>query len=229
MRFAPRRPAAGHEPAVNITPVAGALIAICIAVHLGRLVLSPAWDEAVMIHGGFFPGDFLWPGGVIVLPLDLWSWLSAVTYAFLHADALHLLLNMGFVLAFGTGLERRLGGPRLLAFYLLCAVLALGGSLLAQVFHPGPVLLVGASGAISGLFAGALWILWLGPPQRFADLPRHRDPKPIIIAAAVFAGINVLIGVTGLTPSAGVQGIAWEAHLGGFVAGWVFFPLFDRR
>ena len=229
MRFVPHRAAGPRVPAFNLTPVAGGLVAVCIAVHLARLALPAAWDEAVLFHGGFLPSNFVWPERTVVLPLEPLPWFSLIGYAFLHADALHLVLNMGFVLAFATGLERRVGGARMLAFYLLTALLALAGTLIAFSLDPAPVLLVGASGAVSGLFAGVLWILWAGPPQRFPELPRKRDPRPIIMAAAVFAGFNVFIGVTGLTPSAGIRGIAWEAHIAGFLAGWLLFPLFDRQ
>ncbi len=229
MRFVPRRAGEPREPAVNITPVAGGLIAASVAVHLVRLALPMAWDEAVLIHGGFAPGNFIWPDGTVAVPLDPLPWLSLFAYAFIHADALHLLINMGFVLAFATGVERRIGGARMLVFYLLTALLALAGTLIAFIANPAPVLVVGASGALSGLFAAVLWMMWAGPPARFPDRPRRRNSRPVIVAAAVFVGVNVFIGVTGLTPSAGIQGIAWEAHIAGFVAGWLLFPLFDRH
>ena len=228
MRFVPARGDEPSQPAFNITPVAGGIIAVCLAVHLLRLALPEAWDRAILYHGGFSPVHFLLADGTLALPLDPLPWLSLVGYAFLHANALHLLVNMGFVLAFATGLERRVGGARMLSFYLVTGLIGLLGTFIVYLVTTAPVLVVGASGAIAGLFGAILRMMAAGPPQRIGDLPRARDRRPVVMAATVFIGVNLFIGVTGLSPDGGVHAIAWEVHITGFVGGWLLFPLFDR-
>ncbi|MBT5899131.1 MAG: rhomboid family intramembrane serine protease [Rhodospirillaceae bacterium] len=107
---------------------------------------------------------------------------SPLTYAFLHGDLLHLVINMAFLLAFGTAVERRLGMGRFLALYIICALLAAGASVALFYVTMEQTIMVGASGAISGLFGA---VLRLTMRRAYA-------------AIAVYIGVNLLIGYTGL-------------------------------
>lgn len=126
------------------------------------------------------------------------------THALLHGSLLHMVMNMAILLALGRFAADRYGAGVILPVFLLSAIA--GGAafgLLASGAYP----MVGASGAVFG-FLG-LWIAW--------DWRRHRrhgaSPAPVARRVAVLAGLNVLLFF-------GLQGmLAWQAHLGGFLAG----------
>jgi membrane associated rhomboid family serine protease len=161
---------------------------------------------------------------------------TLLTYAFLHAGWEHVIFNSLWLLVFGSPVMQRFGFVRFASFFAATAALA-------AVFHalvnPRDVfVLVGASGAVSGLTAAALRFAFAGggfgpgfgrevaqrpaPPLRAA----FADPK-VLIFVLVWFGLNLLAGL-GIPVGGGADArIAWEAHIGGFVAGLLLFPLFD--
>jgi len=175
-----------------------------------------------------------YPGG---LGADIWTF---VTYALIHADVTHLALNGVWLLAFASPVARRFGTLRVIAFFIVTAA---AGALAHLATHPGDrALMVGASAAISGFMAAAIRFAFqrggpLGLLGGSRDEPAYRvkaapltaalrDSRILIFLAAWF-GINVLFGV-GLVPVAGgEQSIAWQAHIGGFLAGLLGFAVFD--
>ncbi|HZW88795.1 MAG TPA: rhomboid family intramembrane serine protease [Myxococcaceae bacterium] len=173
-------------------------------------------DAAIEVFG-FVPRRFFgWEqaGGA---PLDPWRFVPLVTANFLHGGWLHIIGNMWFLAVFGDNVEDRLGHFRFLLFYLLCGA----ASMLVQgaVLPTSRVPAIGASGAIAGVL-GAYLVLYPSARVRtlvfvfLVDLP-----------AVVFLGIwfltQLLNGTASLTPGAGVaaSGVAWWAHVGGFVVG----------
>ena len=200
------------QPAFNTTPTALALIALNVGIHALRLLLPDQWSMIAGTVGAFSPPWFLGVlmGGQSDYAIALLA--SPLTYAFLHGDLLHLVINMAFLLAFGTAVERRLGMGRFLALYIICALLAAGASVALFYVTMEQTIMVGASGAISGLFGA---VLRLTMRRAYA-------------AIAVYIGVNLLIGYTGLPSMGEVRAIAWEAHIGGFLAGFILLPLFDR-
>lgn len=177
------------------------------------------------------------------------AWRTLLSYAFLHADWTHLTINCVTLAAFGSPVARRLRPLRFLAFL---AVGAIAGALTHLLFHPfdfGPV--VGASAAISGTMAAVARFAFapgapLGErrfsPQRDEDggaggapstggappLSQLASNRRAMFFLATWFGVNMLLG---LFPQAvGASGaIAWEAHLGGFLAGLLLFDFFDPR
>jgi membrane associated rhomboid family serine protease len=163
---------------------------------------------------------------------------SFFTHLFVHADLMHLTINVAWFLAFASPVCARTGPLRFAAFFFLAGIggalffLAVNGTILA--------LLVGASGAISGLMGAALRFLFSSGPQEgplalgaairsapliaLAGVVRHRR---LALTILVWTGLNIVLawGLAGLT-SAG--SIAWEAHLGGFYMGLVTYGFFDR-
>ena len=149
-----------------------------------------------------------------------------VVALFLHGGWPHALINSAFILAFGAPVARRLGldGPGALAFfgfYLVCGALA---SLGFAAAHPGSeAVLVGASGAASGLMAAASRLMTRGP-----GLAPFNSP-PVVSLAVSWLGINLVIallahlGLASLNPGTGGAPVAWEAHLAGYAAGLVLF------
>lgn len=151
------------------------------------------------------------------------DWANLLTYAFLHADWLHLLSNMLFLWIFGDNIEDALGHVKYLVFYLLCAVLA-GLAHLAFNFdsiHP----LIGASGAVAGVM-GAYILLF--PHARVFVLVRIVIPIPLPIPALWMLGVWIATQLFFAIFNAG-EPVAWWAHLGGIVAGAALAVPFKRR
>jgi membrane associated rhomboid family serine protease len=150
-----------------------------------------------------------WRGGHGAPPSLWWSF---VTHAFLHGGPMHMAMNTAVFVALGAHLCRAVGELATLLLFFGCAIAgALAFGLIADTgmqFVP----MVGASGAIFG-FLGAMK-RWEWRYVTAYDLPKRRFWGTVLALAAV----NVLLGV-GFAGMGG--GIAWEAHLGGFVAGWL--------
>jgi membrane associated rhomboid family serine protease len=150
-------------------------------------------------------------------------WDTLLTALFLHSSWTHALMNGVFALAFGTPVARLFGtGGRgasvFLLFYLLCGALS---SLGYALVHPGSTaLLVGASGAVSGL-TGACARLMAG-----RGVPGPYFSGPVIGMTAAWVIVNLIIAVVGFAPGAGDTPVAWEAHLFGFAAGLVLIDPF---
>ena len=184
-------------------------------------MLSGDLATVLLLNLAFAPSDWWLPGLGPILPPAGPLWLTPLTYQFLHADLLHLVVNSGFLLAFGAAVERRIGAARFVAFTLLAGAVAAFGVLPSYALAPAQSLVLGASGAISGLF---------GAMVRFAFRRRRAGGlPPELLAALAFVAANLLVGLTGLLGPGVIRAVAWEAHLAGFAAGWLLFPLFDRR
>lgn len=225
-----------RAPAINLPPAVLWLAIAFICVHAVRYLLSESADNYVLLAFAFLPERYgevarLLPGG---LAARFWS---PVTYAFLHADILHLLVNVVWMASFGSALARRFGSARFLLLALLSAVAGAGAHYL---FHTGDGgIVIGASGAVSGMMAGAARFAFSpgGPLAGPASAQSYRvSAKPIgavlrdrraLAFIVIWFAVNLLFGLSsGLIP--GVAGpIAWQAHIGGFLAGLLLFPLFD--
>jgi membrane associated rhomboid family serine protease len=147
-----------------------------------------------------------------------------LTFMFLHGGFLHLVGNMWFLYIFGDNVEDRLGHIRYLCFYLLCG-LASGASQLIINWHSN-IPTIGASGAIAGVM-GAYLILY--PRAKVLTLiPIFFLPYFIQIPAFFFLGIWLLFQLLNAAATTGkAVGIAWWAHIGGFLFGIVFLKLFE--
>ena len=151
--------------------------------------------------------------------------ITLFTSMFIHAGWEHILGNMLFLFVFGIHVERSMGGPRYLVFYLTCGMAANALEILTSLGSNLPGL--GASGAISGILAG---YLRLYPGSRIATL----IPLGIVfwrsrIPAWAFIGIWFLFqffsGVAAIS-DVNTGGVAYSAHVGGFLAGLLLVPLF---
>ena len=140
------------------------------------------------------------------------AYLTFLTHAFLHGGFLHLLMNTAIFLALGAHLGRAVGqGATLLLFFgsVLAGAITFGAlTSEAQQFIP----MVGASGGIFGML-GAMK-RWEWRHIRRHHLPQRRFWTTVI----VFVALNVLLS---LSANIAGGGVAWEAHLGGFIAGWL--------
>jgi membrane associated rhomboid family serine protease len=149
-----------------------------------------------------------------------------LTSMFLHGSWMHLLGNMWFLWLFGDNVEDAMTRPRFAAFYLLCGLAAAAAQVVTNPSSEVPM--VGASGAISGVMGG---YLVLYPRVRvFALLPLGFFLTTVALPAWMmllyWAGLQLLSGVASIGASGG--GVAFWAHVGGFVAGVVLVKLFVR-
>ncbi|HKS84913.1 MAG TPA: rhomboid family intramembrane serine protease [Pseudolabrys sp.] len=234
-----------REPPINIPPVVAAVIAVLVIVHLLRtLVLNDQQDVELLLNFAFIPARYdnsavlggALPGG----GADVWTF---VTYAFIHASWTHLGVNAIWLLPFGSAVARRFGPPRFLAFF---AVTAAAGAALHLATHAGEQYpMIGASAAISGTMAAAMRFAFQrgGPLNLFRDrdgeerayqvpaIPLSgvlRDPR-VVLFLAVWFGINILFGLGSFPVTGSEQPVAWQAHIGGFLAGLLLFSWFDPK
>jgi len=204
-------------PAVNVT-----LIGLNILAFLWQLSQGPHLKEAFFLYG-VVPIRYSDPE-ISAQFTTFQQWLPFLTSMFLHGGFLHILGNMWFLYIFGDNVEDRLGHIRYLVFYLLCGVAAGLIHLLTNWNSKIPT--IGASGAISGVM-GAYLLLY--PRSRIMTLiPIFFFFQFVELPAFIFLGYWLLIQLfsAGLTPR-GVGGVAWWAHIGGFVAGLIFVKIFD--
>lgn len=138
---------------------------------------------------------------------------------FMHGDIMHIFGNMLFLWIFGDNLENLLGHVRFAAFYIVCGFAA---ALAQVVMEPSSAIpMLGASGAISGVLGGYLVLF----PQRQvrALIFSFLTTVPAFVALGLWIGYQILSGF--LAP-AGQGGVAYAAHIGGFIAGVVLIKLF---
>ena len=202
----PGGPPHRHEPAINLPPGTLWLTVAMIAVFVLEQVLAePA--RTWLLNTFAFISTVFWPPGAEAPSLA--GLMTLVSYAFLHADFMHIALNLGFLLAFGSFVERQLG---LLRYLLLFALTAAAGALTEFYFAPGlPVALIGASGAVYGMTGAAMRFMFAGGGSE--------QRRRALLFVLVFLGLNLLFGVTGLGDFLAGAAVGWKAHAGGFVAG----------
>ena len=201
--------------------VVWAVIGLNVAVFLYQLSVGPRELQVLLYQHALVPLRYFSPGWareVGLSPTDLTPFL---TNTFMHGGFLHIILNMWTLYIFGPALEDRLGPARFAVLYLLAGVAASATHAVFNAASPLPVL--GASGAIAGIIAAyavRFPYAWVRVLVLIVFIPLFFS-----IPAVVFAGIwfftQVVQGTSELfSPFAG-EGIAWWAHIGGFVSGWV--------
>jgi membrane associated rhomboid family serine protease len=203
------------------------LIVACVLAFIWQFTSGGAGFERSVFALGVIPSVLF---GRVSLPPELaWvpAWATVATSMFLHGGLGHLLGNMLFLWVFGNNVEDAMGHLRFLAFYLLCGVAAVFAQALPD---PGSnVPMVGASGAISGvlgaymlLYPRARVLLALPPPFIFITIGWFRA---VWVLAGWFA-LQLLMGAGARPPEGEAGGVAFGAHVGGFVAGMVLIPFF---
>lgn len=169
--------------------------------------------------------------------LEPWT---LATYALLHGSWMHVIFNSVWLAAFGTPVARRCGAWRYGALAL--AGIVAGGVLHILIDPLSATPLVGASAGISALMAAAARFVFQppssaygGPPwqivphRRAETIPELLRNRTAVAFLAIWLATNLLFGLVSLPLGAETAAIAWDAHLGGFVVGFVLFPFLDRR
>lgn len=228
-----------HEQIFNLPQVIVGFVAFVVAIQFAReFILYPETDLRLIWLFSFVPSHYLMLAHISVLsPLLVGSLVwSPVSYGLLHGSWVHVLVNVAWLVAFGTPVARRFGSLR---FLLLLVVATIAGALVHLFSHYGQdVPLVGASAGISGVVAAAARFVFVAgpfgrgivtrniqvPAPPLVEVVRHRD---VLTFVAIWFALNLLVGLLPRLIGAGGASIAWEAHIGGFVAGFVLFRLFD--
>jgi membrane associated rhomboid family serine protease len=203
----------------NVPLVTWAIILLNGLVFFLELTIPPEHVQVLVRRLGMIPAR---------LGSDPQAYTTLITSMFLHGGWLHFLGNMWVLYIFGDNVEDRMGPARYLIFYLLCGIVA---GLTHYAADPESVVpTVGASGAIAGVLGAYLFLF---PTSRIITLvPLFFIPLFFEIPAVVYLGIwfltQVMSGSASLINGQPVEGVAWWAHIGGFVTGIVLLPFFKQ-
>jgi len=205
------------------------IILVCTAVFFYEVFLPPFFQERFVYLFGFIPRRLVDPHWAERHGFPPGALASIVTSMFLHGSFAHLFLNMWTLAVFGDNVEDRMGAIPFLMFYLLCGI---GAALVHLIFNPTSTIpTIGASGAISGVLGAYLFLYPHACIVTF--VPVLFIPYFVEVPAAVFLVmwfiIQLFSGWSSLLLPAQIGGVAWWAHVGGFVWGAFTFPFFLRR
>jgi membrane associated rhomboid family serine protease len=229
----------GREPVFLLPGAVTALVGVLVAVHLAStLILNPDGQLELLLWFAFQPYRIVLAGMEpgIAIPL-IWTPFS---HAFLHAGWDHLLINAAWLVIFATPVARRYGAVPMLVLFLISAFA--GAALFAATTLYSQVYLIGASGGVAGLTGAAIRFMF--QPVLIATHPetgervvlgrrlarvrevfvRPQSRYFTLIWLALNAAVPLVPLLTGNSLS-----IAWQAHLGGFAAGFFLVPFFERK
>ncbi|MFO1102414.1 MAG: rhomboid family intramembrane serine protease [Methylocystis sp.] len=223
---------AAREPIFNLPKATKSLIVALAAIQFVVAYGPAEFSQWLLTTFAFVPARVTLEGGA--------EYFTMVTYTMLHGDWTHLVVNIFALAAFGTPVERRFGAARYLLFL---AASAGAGALFFLALHPYEIApVVGASGAISGTM-GAIVRFAFTPGARLADARGTQAPydkgrsstslsqlalnRQAMFFLIAWLAANLLLGAFPRAAGAS-SAIAWEAHVGGFLFGLLFFGFFDR-
>lgn len=188
----------------------------------GRDLVTPGRVVQDPVSGDRFRAPGLQPTPVSV-------YLTLLTSMFMHGGIAHIFGNMLYLWIFGDNLEDRMGHGGYLLFYLVCGILASLAHVITTVSfgENTTVPSLGASGAISGVLAG--YMVLFPKRQVRVIIFRMLTWVPAIVAIGLWFVFQVISGMGMLGKGSQEGGVAYAAHIGGFVAGLVLVKLFDRR
>ncbi len=219
---------------LNVPGIVLVTIGLLFAIHALRVWLfSLETNQNIIIDFAFIPARY------VIAELNELSpfagYWSPLTYSFLHGDWTHIFMNVLWMLVFGGVVANRIGNA---GFIMLFVLGSLGGAAAHYVSHPGELVpIVGASASVSA-FMGAAIRFAFPKGQRFSMYVAHLPAQPLsrvftnpqaMTFVAVWFVLNLVFGIGAPSLLAESPSIAWQAHIGGFVAGLLLFPFFDRR
>jgi membrane associated rhomboid family serine protease len=224
----PNRP--GSEPVFNLPNVVLAMLLLMLAIQVALDSLLPrAAVLEIYLQAAFIPQRYAVDISGQAGP---YFW-SPITYSLLHGGYTHLALNSFWLAAFGAVVARRIGWVRFLVFWLLSS---LASAALFLVFHWGAqTIMVGASGVVSALMGAAARFAFgdgggfrrdRAHLNRRLSISESLSNRTVVGFLVVWFGINLLAAV-GFSFGIADSAIAWEAHVGGFLFGFLAFSLFD--
>ena len=214
------------NPARRPPLVTGTILVLCVLAFGWQALLGDEAAQRAVLALGAIPAVLF--DRADLAPDLVWvpAWATLVTSMFLHGGFWHLFGNVLYLWIFGNNVEDATGHGRFVIFYLVCGVMAAGAHAWSDPDSAVPM--IGASGAISGVL-GAYLLLFpharvlVGIPFGFY---LHTLYLPAVWVLGFWFGLQ-LLSVALADTSGG--GVAWLAHVGGFVAGMALIPLFKRR
>jgi membrane associated rhomboid family serine protease len=209
------------QPVVTVSIIAGCVLTfLWQSMHTepGQQLIAYALGvvPAVLMNGAALPEEAAW------IPPSL----TVLTSMFLHGGWAHLIGNMLYLWIFGNNIEDSMGHGRFALFYLLCGIAAVFAQVLPNPSSELPM--IGASGAISGILGA---YLLLHPHARvLVAIPLGVVLQTVQLRAVWVLGLWFVMQLrSSMLASGGEGGIAFGAHIGGFVAGMLLIPLFKSR
>jgi membrane associated rhomboid family serine protease len=206
-------------PVVNYT-----LIGLCVATFLWQLLLGPEGGARAVYKLGVIPAVLLRDAE---LPPELGAVppvLSILTSMFLHGGWMHLIGNMLYLWIFGDNIEEAMGRIRYLLFYVICGAVAALSQALPDTSSQIPM--IGASGAISGVLGAYLMLF---PHAKVLTLIPLGLATQVVRIKAIWVLLLWFVLQLVSNLGAGASGVAFSAHIGGFVAGAALIGLFKHR
>jgi membrane associated rhomboid family serine protease len=233
-------PESPREPILTLPGALTAYIGLLAIVHIVWSALPPNLEYWIIETFGFIPSRYdssllatTFPGGS---GAKVWTF---VTYSLLHANLSHIGFNVLWLLPFGSAVARRFGTFR---FFLFMAATAVAGAVAHLVTHEHSIApMIGASASVSGAMAAAIRFAFVrgsflsfrsDDADAAAQVPalsltRALQNPRVLAFLAIWFGINIIFGMGSVAIGSEPGSVAWQAHIGGFLAGLVLFSLFD--
>lgn len=226
-------PLKDDNPTTRPPIVTVAVIVICVAVFLYQFTLPEPAGDSFILRWGMVPSRLFGaavagkPGVGVPADLGLHPYVTVVTSMFMHGGILHIAGNLLYFWIFANNIEDSFGHLRFAIFYLLCGIAAAMTQALVDTTSGVPM--VGASGAIAGVLGS---YLILHPRANvtvlFTILIFFRTwVVPAMYVLGFWFAFQIFNAVVNVAEEGG--GVAWFAHIGGFLAGVVLTPLFRQR
>ncbi|HTK87093.1 MAG TPA: rhomboid family intramembrane serine protease [Nitrospiraceae bacterium] len=212
----------------HITPIITvSFIVLCTLVYLYQASLPPQPSELFVYRFGAIPATVF---GNAALPSEIHGatpLVALITSMFLHGSWMHLIGNMLYLWIFGDNVEDTMGHVRFITFYVACGILAVFSHAITDPSSTVPM--VGASGAISGVLGA--YLLLFPRAQVLVLIPLGVYTRTMYVPAAVVLGLWFVMQVLsgGMSVGRAGGGVAFFAHVGGFLAGMALIGLFKRR
>ncbi len=212
-----------NPPIFNLPPVIVFLTVSMVGVHIIRIWLIPAgYENDFILLLAAIPARYGEYANQI--PYAFAAWYTPFSYALVHADWSHLMMNMLWMLALGSPIAKRWGAGKFLVFACLGAMCGFLAHLITHINDFSPM--VGASGAVSA-FAGGVIRLDRNVKNPILPLSASLQNRGLIAFIVVWLVINLIVGLMpGLIAQEGTQ-IAWQAHIGGFFCGLFLIKWLD--
>ena len=218
-------PISDDNPRRQTPIVTWTIIGICVLVYLWQASLGDERGQAAVLEFGMIPARVFGTAELSPEFTAAPAWLTVITSMFMHGGWMHLALNMLFLWIFGDNVEDSMGHVRYLVFYVACGVAAAMAQALTNLDSTIPM--VGASGAISGVLGA------------YVLLHPHATVRVLFVLGLFVTVAHVpamiVLGIWFLTQIASAAfaqsdgpGVAFWAHVGGFVAGMALVPLFKK-
>ena len=213
-----------NEPILKAPSAILFLIGLMVSIHIILTkILSSGLSTSLFLNLAFVPDDFSRGD-------KLWTLIS---YAFLHGSWEHLIMNMVWLLAFGSAVAKRIESAKIyLLFFLLCCVIAIQ----VQYFFSQESLIpiIGASGGVAAMLCASARFAFSG--DIFSNSNRRPRLLPLrkvftngttLMFVLLWVVLNLLFGLISVSPGGASVSVAWQAHLGGFFAGLLLIGWFE--